>query len=324
VRAVWTLLLLGGCWLERVTGEAVPLDPRFYEAVEKAQGDPGVGGGSAIPFAAVDGPKVTVRGVLASTSTGAIDIDVRTPDPSQPGGVKGHGKLLVDGPGPFTLEVPAGLGPLELQAFQDLDSDGPGGADPFGQTVLTIADSEVDAGTLTLLAGARGTGSSGPVHQEMPAGAPGGAPMGNGGGGSVLPSGPDPFASFEGPRIEVSGTLTFAGPGVIDLDLFQPDAASTGGRRMLGKLKRPAGAYSLSVPANFGPLIMEAFVDEKGDGPSLSDPSGTTRPSPLPIAAEDIVAVDITLTQRTPEPPPAPPPPPDAPASKPEPAPPPR
>ena len=41
-------LLLGvfhaGCLLERVTGEEIPLDPRFYAAVEEARGTADQGG----------------------------------------------------------------------------------------------------------------------------------------------------------------------------------------------------------------------------------------------------------------------------------------
>ena len=53
-----------GCWLEKVTGEEVPLDPAYYEAVEAAQGQPGVGGGSAVPFSSYSGETVVVRGVV--------------------------------------------------------------------------------------------------------------------------------------------------------------------------------------------------------------------------------------------------------------------
>ena len=124
-------LLLSGCWLEKTTGEPVPLDPRFYEAVEAVQGDPGVGGADSIPFGDYDGATVMVRGTVTSPEEGPVEIDVRTPDPTAEGGVKGHGKIQLEGLGEFELRVPSALGELELQAFQDPDADGPGGADPF-------------------------------------------------------------------------------------------------------------------------------------------------------------------------------------------------
>lgn len=75
MRAALLLLALPGCWLEKVTGEPVPLDPAFYEAVEASQGAPGVGGGSAVPFSSHEGETVMVRGTITgeledpSTST---------------------------------------------------------------------------------------------------------------------------------------------------------------------------------------------------------------------------------------------------------------
>ena len=188
-------VVLGGCWLEKVTGEPVPLDPRFYEAVEATQGDPGVGGGDAIPFSDHDGAKVVIRGTATSPIEGPIEIDVRTPDPTAEGGVKGHGKVQLDGLGPFELEVPSGLGALELQAFQDPDADGPGGDDPFAQVSLEIGTEDLSDILFELVPGARGT-SGGPTHTEAPPGAPGGNP---GGGPAHQEVPPGSGAGPEGP-----------------------------------------------------------------------------------------------------------------------------
>ena len=99
-------VLMQGCWLEPVTGESVPLDPDFYESVEATQGQPGVGGGTSVPFSSHDGPMIAVRGVITSALGDPVDIDLRTPDPTQEGGVKGHGKVLLEEPGAFELQVP--------------------------------------------------------------------------------------------------------------------------------------------------------------------------------------------------------------------------
>ena len=38
-----------------------------------------------------------------------IDVDFRTADPDAPGGMAGHGKLLVPRPGDFEVYVPNGM-----------------------------------------------------------------------------------------------------------------------------------------------------------------------------------------------------------------------
>ena len=51
-------LLIGTACLEHVTGQAVPLDERFYKAAEARHGDPSKGDGSSDPFASMDGKKL--------------------------------------------------------------------------------------------------------------------------------------------------------------------------------------------------------------------------------------------------------------------------
>ncbi len=120
--AALATLALSACWLEEVTGEPVPLDPAYYEAVEATQGQPGIGGGSAVPFSAQEGEMVTVRGTITSSVEDPIDVDVRTPDATQEGGVMGHGKILVDAPGAFELTVPKGLGPLARERAAEVEA----------------------------------------------------------------------------------------------------------------------------------------------------------------------------------------------------------
>ncbi len=326
------VLVLAGCWPERITGEPVPLDPRFYAAVEQAQGDPGVGGGDAVPFASHEGATVTIRGTITSPVAGPVDIDVRTPDPSAPGGVKGHGKLLVDRPGPFELVVPAGLGALELQAFQDPDANGPGGDDPFAQVRMEVDDSDVDGVLFALEPGARG-GMGGPEHHEAPPGAPGGdpsaapprppepggdapgpgpegaapPPAGAGAPGAGTPppgpgGGTSPFVGMDGETVEISGELllpagTAAAEGQkLDVDLFQPDPDAPGGRAMLGKLKLAPGPFSFSAPADFGPLLLEAFLDiNQNQRPDAGDAMGRAE-APVRVAGRDVDGVRIALS----------------------------
>lgn len=299
----WILVLLGGC-LERVTGEEVPLDPRFYEAIEASQGSPGQGGGTSVPFHDHEGERVEVSGIITSELDLGIDLDVRVPDASQPGGVAQKGKLLIETPGPFSLMVPKGLGRLELQAFQDQTADGPSGDDPFGQVSLTVADVPLTDVLLALEAGKHVGGGGGPEHKEAAPGAPGG-----GGHGGGLP-GPgterDPFEGVEGPRVKVRGVITYEGQGVVDLDLFQPDENAPGGRRMLAKLKRNPGPWDLDAPADFGPLLIEAIVDLDSDGPSPGDPMDRRNNIPVVVGDDDVEGIHFVLVATPPENDPAP------------------
>lgn len=318
------------CWLEKVTGETVPLDPAFYASVEAEQGAPGVGGGASVPFSSYDGDMILITGTIESPVQGAVEIDIRTPDPTAEGGVKGHGKLQIEGPGEFELPVPAGLGTLELQAFQDPDTDGPGGNDPFDQIRLEVATDNLSDVDFTLVPGARGS-IAGPQHNEAPPGAPGGDPSGaparqdgepsgdgpqpgpeppspdggppgpgdpNAEGGPPSPGGIPPFENLDGETVQIQGSLDWVGApagAIIDLDLFRPSDSAGGGREMLGKLKLPPGEFSFAAPASFGPLIIEAFVDIDNNGPGMGDPMGRYDGNPVIVGSRDVSGVRITL-----------------------------
>lgn len=233
------VILLVGCILERVTGEEIPLDTRFYATVEEARGSADQGGGSSVPFSSVKTEKVWVRGIVQSDDEMAIDIDIRVPDPSAPGGMAGKGKLLLERPGEFELAVPKALGALELQAFQDIDSDGPSGDDPFAQMTIKIETTDVEGIELTLVKGARGAA---PVHQEVAPEQSGEMPTG-------IPENPDPFGGVGGNRVALTGNIICSEQcSGIDLDLFAPDEQSPGGRKMLGKMKLQEGQYTIMVP----------------------------------------------------------------------------
>ncbi len=279
-------LLLSGC-LERITGEAIPLDPKFYAAVEEARGSEAQGGGASVPFFSVKTDKVSVKGIIQSDDTMAVDIDIRVPDPSAPGGMKGKGKILLERPGEFELTVPLDLGELELQAFQDLDSDGPNAKDPFAEIMIEVGKEPVDDIILKLVVGARGAA---PTHQEIAPDQSGEMPKG-------VPENPDPFGGVSGNRIELSGILecSIPCPSGVDLDLFSPDEQSPGGRTMIGKMKLQQGEYVVMVPDNFGPLILEAFVDFSGDGPGVGDLMGVYPLNPVIIGSEPVQEIHIQL-----------------------------
>ena len=58
---------------------------------------------------------------------------------------------------------------------------------------------------------------------------------------------------------------------------------------------RAAGPYELSVPANFGPLIIEAFIDINKNGPGPGDPMGRYEGNPAVVGQSDLSGIDITL-----------------------------
>jgi len=289
-------LMLIGC-LEKTTGIPQKLDPRFF-ASDRNRGtpegnDPAATGAkrSSDPFSSYSGETILVSGALISEAQGSIDIDFRIPDPTAPGGMAGQGKLLMSEPGAFSLEVPKNLGLLEVQAFQDLDGDGPTGDDPFAQVQLQVKEEDFLGLSIQLVAGAR----MNMQHQEMPPPEEGGQNDMGAPAGSGVPDNPDPFVGYSGNRITLSGKLICEGCPLVDLDLFMPDENSPGGRQMIGKMKLPAGAYEIEVPQGFGYLILEAFVDYDEDGPGVGDRMGAYQQNPIQISRSDLQNIDIEL-----------------------------
>jgi len=276
-------ILLFSC-LERVSGEPVPLDEGFYLAAESNRASPDGGeGGGGVPFASYSGEKTPLRGVVISDSKLPIDIDIRTPDSNAPGGMARQGKVILEEPGEFEILVPIDIGTIELQAFQDLDSDGPNGDDPFGDLKIDVSSKENSPVELVLKVGG---------HQEHMEGTQEVVPHGTG-----SEEAPDPFFGFPGERILLSGVLACDQEcELIDLDLFQPTDDTPGGRKMLGKIKVPPGDYEINVPINFGTLVLEAFVDFNNDGPGIGDLMGRYIDSPIQVLAQDISNVDIRLS----------------------------
>ena len=94
-----------------------------------------------------------ITGTVKAPQSAAIDVDVRVPDASQQGGVRQEGKVLMDGPGTFQLAVPINQGSVVLQAFQDLNADGPDSSDPFAQVELNVGEEDLQI-EMTLEVGA--------------------------------------------------------------------------------------------------------------------------------------------------------------------------
>ncbi|MEC7983958.1 MAG: hypothetical protein VX278_02270 [Myxococcota bacterium] len=246
------------------------------------------------PFASFSGEKVTLSGVIRSKSSGIVDIDFRVPDDSVEGGMAGQGKILLQEPGEFSLSVPKDLGDLEIQAFQDLTSDGPSVDDPFAQVNITIAADDILDISMELEKAARGSHQV-VEHKVVPHNDFSSPKEIDGDAVAENLSNPDPFGGQEGSRVTLSGVLKCDDCPLIDLDLFQPDENAPGGRTMLGKLKLPPGSYSIDVPRNFGDLILEAFVDYEADGPGAGDRMGSYINNPVKISSSNLSDINIEL-----------------------------
>jgi len=241
-------------------------------------------------FSDVEGERVVISGTISSDIAGPVDLDVALVDDSAPGGLDNQGKLMVKALGAFSLEAPAGIGTLQLAAFQDLNKDGPSADDPYAELRVEVGSVAVEQVDFTLVVGARNSaGAGGPEHVEAPPGfGSGQAPPPDG-----SPTQSDPFASYAGERVQVSGRLVWDGPGVVDMDLFTPDSSATGGRKLLGKLKKNVGAFSLTVPAILDRLEIDAFADRTGDGPSGDDPRGSAKD--IQLTDGDVTGLEIVL-----------------------------
>ena len=281
-------LLLIGC-LERVTGEDVPLDPRFYEGGQDAQGGPdgggggGQGGGEA-PWANYDGDTITLKGEVVVDGTGEVQIDVNTPDADAPGGQSRQGALRYPGSGAFELEIPEDVTEVRFQAFQDSDADGPDEDDPFAEVTWKAADGNTV--TLKLEKGARGRAGA-------PGGAPGGAPPGAPG-GSGAPPPPDGLSFPDGDRVTLSGTVSSSRELPVVLDFFHANGEGAGGRSYLGKRIVPLGAWTQDFPVDYGAVEVEAYQDLTGDSRTGDDPAARTE-KPVTIAGEDVTGISLTI-----------------------------
>ena len=154
MRWFW-LLALYGC-LEKVTGDEVPLDSRFTaQTTRSSTGSDDTGAPKhqdqehvdvaheeappPQPFEGVDGEKVAITDLIHSELSGPVDLDVALVDKDDPSGLVSVGKLIFDGPGAFSLNVPVGVGSLHVAAFQDLDKDGPSEQDPYAEDLVEVA-----------------------------------------------------------------------------------------------------------------------------------------------------------------------------------------
>jgi hypothetical protein len=213
-------------------------------------GHGGGGGGDAY-----EGPTVLLTGVLTSDtelSQGVVfDIDFRS---SVEGMVY---KASISDVGAFEIAVPAELGSVQLQTFQDLSADGPSDDDPFGWVNIVIEEENIEGVELNLVVGGKAT-----LAAEMGHGA-----------GPDAPGAGAPFGDWSGEWTLVTGEMICQDEGAVQVDFRVPDSTAPGGNRSEGRTTLPGlGSYRLEVPRGMGRLIIEAFQDPESDGPTAQDP----------------------------------------------------
>ena len=136
------------------------------EGAEAApEGGPGGAPGSGIPNVPspfekqFQGQKmITLSGtiVFEGDYSGVVDIDCFLEDAKSGGGRKFVNKIKAQGPGTFTMKVPADYGKIHLSAFLDLLSDGPDPKDPqgsFPKNPVSIGTQDISGLEITLKVG---------------------------------------------------------------------------------------------------------------------------------------------------------------------------
>ena len=92
---------------------------------------------------------ITVSGTISydGDKVTTVDIDCFVADSSTRAGRKLVNKIKVDGPGAYSMRVPADYGELYVTSFMDLENNGPDSSDPQGQYAhnpLKIGDEDID------------------------------------------------------------------------------------------------------------------------------------------------------------------------------------
>lgn len=299
-----SIFLFLGC-LEQVTGEDVPLDPRFASqgAADGEGGAPTTGGGAGAqpaasegqptpappagdgkptgpnpmgeaPYGDVSGEKFTLSGTVIATDPSPVRIDVCEPDVGAQGGIKRVGAVnLGSGPGAFTIQVPTEVETLILQAFQDPQKDGPSEQDPYAEVTLQLNGSAPAPIELRLEVGARGRASGSP----QPAAGAGG----------------DSLSFPDGPKVALSGQVLGATSPNVVIDVFRLDAASGAGRTYVGKIRPVNGVFSADFPVDYGAVELEAYQDLTGDSRTSDDIAAPYSLNPVSIGSVPVPDIKI-------------------------------
>jgi hypothetical protein len=157
--------------------------------------------------------------------------------------------------------------------------------------ILAIGCVEVPEQPMDVGPGAHGAPPPGPGAKEGPGG-PGG-PQPGAGAARMQPKG---FEVAEGQGVTISGTVSYDGQaeGTLRVDFLpaNPDQGLPGAVHSL-TLAEP-GPFSVEAPADYGKLLICAFVDTNDDGPSRGEPK-VLLSEPLEVGREPIEGVQLTV-----------------------------
>lgn len=133
---------------------------------------------------------------------------------------------------------------------------------------------------------------------EAPVPPPVDAPSPAPAGAEVPPAGPmtppPGFASMEGPKVAVSGTVSYDGEheGLLRLDFMRQK--EDGSCELVDAHVIEFGAWSVEVPTGYGSLIISSFLDVARDGNPQDDPAGAwTRP--VKVGQDAVSGIDLVL-----------------------------
>jgi hypothetical protein len=258
-------------------GQRLVLEEGGKQALAKVLGH---GGGADAATASCGGweeATILISGDVIAKDSRRLSLDFRVADPEAEGGMSQLCREEMDEPGAFELEIPAKYTLLEIEAFQDVDQNGPSEKDPYGRETVRPKQRDVSGVRIELVVGAR----------KPPGEGPAGGPAAGGGGAAGVP-----FAEHEGPWVKLNGTVKSAESGPVTFDFGVPDPEEPGGKRQIGRLDVPdAGPYAIDVPEGQGTIILEIFQDLESNGPSDDDPYAQTS---IEVGGGD-VSLDIEL-----------------------------
>lgn len=155
------------------------------------------------------------------------------------------------------------------------------------------------------------TTPGGPPQGTPPPGEPGAQPPAGEQGGTpgAAPTAPPEGAPAGGslPKLQVapgtgvtlSGKLAYAGKatGTVRIDIVQPKAE--GGATVLHAVELDKlGEFSIEVPKSTGKIVVNAFVDAGGDGPSPGEPTAHTEE--IDVQAANVTDISLTLLDEAP------------------------
>ncbi len=125
------------------------------------------------------------------------------------------------------------------------------------------------------------------------------ADQGDGSGESGLCS-PTPISSEAwqleaGKGVEISGVLTFDdySSGQVLLEVLSP-ADQDSPRVLYHLVCRDIGPFKAELPPGFDQVVLVAYIDENGDGPSKGEPAGRTE-KPIELKGSSLEGIEIPI-----------------------------